>query len=282
MNQGLYAAYLGMRARQRALETIANNIANASTTGFKADRMLYRSIEAAEIEALRARQSADATGQATPTTEPAANAAANGSVGSDQPASLASAIAHQGRALGVLSSGMTDHSPGSIHLTGRALDVALDGDGFLVVQTPRGPRYTRAGSLTLDASGQLVTHSGDLVVGQGGPITVPPGEISIGEDGSISVKNQTVDRLKLVRFSDPRAALVKEGAALFAAADGARPAEDNTTRVVQGALETSNVNAVSEMAAMIQNGREFDSLQRSITLMMNNVGRKVAEEIGRI
>jgi flagellar basal-body rod protein FlgF len=279
MNYGLYAAYLGMRARQRTLDVIANNIANASTAGFKADHLFHRSIEAAELDARRgpiAQPEAQATlPPSAPGTNPADGQAA------DQPADPTSGPQME-RAFGVLSGGRADFSAGAIRETGRALDVALSGEGFLVVQTPRGERYTRAGSLQLDAAGQLVTLNGDLVVGEGGPVTLRPGEVSIGEDGTVSVQGQAAGRLKIVRFQDPRAALVKEGDSLFAATGAERPAEAPQTRLLQGALETSNVNVVAEMAAMMQNGREFDSLQRSVTLMMNDLGRKVATEIGRI
>ena len=285
MNSGLYAAFLGMRARQRALDVTANNIANASTTGFKADRLLYKSIEAAEIDRTGAQNLATGAGpvqtppQQTPIAgQPAgtANAEPNNPIAAALPAS------QQNRALGVLTSGSTDFSTGPIRQTNRSLDVAINGEGFLVVQTQQGERYTRAGAMTLDASGQLVTPRGDIIVGERGPVTLPPGEVSIGEDGSVSVKGQTIDRLRLVRFDNPRSALAKEGDALFAATGGARPLEATNARIEQGALETSNVNVVSEMAAMMQNSREFESLQRSITMMMNDLGRKVAGEIGRI
>jgi len=296
MNIGLYSAYLGMRARQQTLDVIANNIANASTAGFKADHLFYRSVEAAELEAARRAAAAQANadgatstpnaatpGQANtqPGTQPGTQA--NGQVSAGTPADPLTNDAElkpQERVFGVLASGMMDFSPGSIHETGRSLDVALDGNGFLAVQTPRGERYTRTGSLTLDANGQLVTQSGNLVIGQGGPITLPPGEATIGEDGSVSVRGQVAGRLKIVRFNDPRAALVKEGETLFASTGKERPTEATQTRIVQGALEMSNVNAIGEMAAMMQNSREFDSLERSITLMMS--ARKTAAEIGRL
>jgi flagellar basal-body rod protein FlgF len=293
MNIALYSAYLGMRARQHTLDVIANNIANASTAGFKADHLFYRSIEASEFEALRAAAVAKANAPANAAAATAGQA--NGQVAAqpgnqtgaqvnhqtpaDQTASLAENVPQE-RVYGVLASGMTDMSAGSMRSTGRSLDVALSGSGFLAVQTPRGERYTRTGSLTLDANGQLITQGGDLVIGEGGAITLPPGEVSIGEDGSISVKGQVAGRLKIVRFNDPRAALQKEGATLFAPTGAERPRQDTQTRVAQGALEMSNVNTISEMAAIMQHSREFDSLQRSITLMMNV--RRAAGDIGKI
>ena len=246
MDYGLYTAFLGMRARQRTLDVQANNIANASTTGFKADRLLYRAAEQ------------NSAGQVTANTPKDLNNT------------------------GVLTSDATDFTGGAIRETGRALDVAIDGDAFLQIQTPRGTRFTRAGSLTLDKDGQLVTHNGDLVVGEKGAVTIPKGGVTIGEDGTISAAGKPLDRLKLVRFDNVNNALVKEGDALFMSRNNAAPVTAVNSRLVQGALESSNVNPISEMVAMMQNSREFESLQKSITIMMNDLGRKVSTEIGKI
>ncbi len=246
MNNALYASFLGMRARQRTLDAISDNIANASTSGFKSDHPYFRSVE-----------------------------------GGDLPENARSG-ARDRRGLGVVTYGAVDFSAGAVRETGRALDVAIDGDAFLSVQTPRGERYTRNGNFTLDASGQLVTHSGDLVLGERGAITVPSGEVSIARDGTVSVDGRTIDKLKMVRFADPRAALVKEGGTLFNTTGAEQPTVAKSANVIQGALEGSNVNSVSEMVAMMQNGREFDSLQRAITVTMNDLGRKVSTEIGKI
>lgn len=279
MNAALYSAFLGMRARQRALDATANNIANSSTAGFKAERTLYRSIEAARQEAERAQEGNNGSAN-QPTPQPATTSATSPAAPQQSGALLTGS--KEARATGVLTSGATDFTPGAVRETGRPLDVALDGDGFLVVQTPRGERYMRAGNLTLDSAGQLTTQHGDLVVGQAGPITIPAGEVTIGDDGTISVKGQQVDQLKLVRFDNPQTSLVKEGESLFMTTGQGRPLEANNTRVLQGSLEMSNVNTVSELVAMMQNSREFESLQKSVTMMMSDIGRKVSTELGRI
>ncbi len=243
MNQGLYTAFLGMRARQRTLDVQANNIANASTVGFKAERLLYTAFEAEKKGA-----------------------------GSSQ-----NLIA------GVLTGSGTDFTGGAISQTGRSLDVAIDGDAFLQIQTARGARFTRAGNLSLNAEGQLVTKNGDLVVGETGAITVPKGgEISIGADGTLAVGEQAFEQIKLVRFDNPAAALTKEGDALFALTGTEQPLANTNSRVVQGALESSNVTSISEMVAMINNNREFESLEKSVSLLMNDLGRKISGEIGKI
>jgi flagellar basal-body rod protein FlgF len=252
MNIGLYSTYLGMKARQVRLDLIAGNIANASTTGFKADRLAFRSANSAiKPEAAGNETAVENNKRRAPET-------------------------------GVLTLPMTDFSGGPIRDTGRSLDVALDGPGFLVVQTAAGERYTRSGSLTLDANGQLVTQNGDLVVGEGGPITVGPGEVTIGDDGTISSNGQQAGKLKVVQFNDPIAALQKEGHSLFVATGAEKANESSATRLVQGALETSNVNSLTEMVAMMQNTREFDSLQRSVSMLMNDLGRTIANELGKL
>ena len=292
MNYGLYSAFLGMRARQRTLETIANNIANASTAGFKRDSLFHHSIEKADAALMRAQQAgvqlnpqeAAQAAQSNAQATLGASTAGGTPFASDSLLAAANPPDSFARVFGILSGGVTDFSPGVMRETGRPLDMALDGEGFLVVQTPRGERYTRAGALSVDASGQLVTQRGELVVGDRGPITIRQGkgDLGIGADGSVSIDGKPVGKLKVVRFNDARAALTKEGDALFMATGKEPPQDANGTRVVQGVLELSNVNAVTEMATMMQNSREFDSLQRSITMMMNDIGRKIASEIGRI
>jgi flagellar basal-body rod protein FlgF len=243
MNSGLYTIFLGMRSRQNTLEAQANNIANASTAGFKAERLIYRSVEAEKR-------------------------------GTGDKQDLIAAVS-------TLSG--TDFTAGSIQQTGRSLDVAIEGDAFLQIQTPRGPRFTRAGNLTLNANGQLVTKTGDLVVGDNGPITVPQnGELSIGEDGTLGAGKDVFDKLKLVRFNNPAAALIKEGDSLFMMTGAEQPQEGVGSKVVQGALEGSNINSISEMVAMINNSREFESLQKSVSTLMNDIGRKISNEIAKI
>lgn len=117
----------------------------------------------------------------------------------------------------------------------------------------------------MNANGQLVTKNGDLVIGETGAITVPPakGEISIGQDGTLAVDGQIFDKLKLVRFNNPPTALLKEGDSLFMMTGAEQPLANIDSKVVQGALENSNINSISEMVAMINNNREFESLQRA-------------------
>jgi len=164
----------------------------------------------------------------------------------------------------------TDLSAGALQETGRKLDVALEGDGWLAVQNGQGEEvFTRSGSLQVDVNGLLRLSSGEMVMGNGGPVALPPYDnIQIGNDGTISIvpagapPGQTVqiDRLKLV---NPPADALEKGPDGFIrrkpdqALDGPEPA-DASMRVATGFLESSNVNAVEEMISNLQLSRQYE------------------------
>lgn len=151
-----------------------------------------------------------------------------------------------------------DTTPGALQPTGNPLDVALAGDGFFAVDTPRGERFTRAGRFAIGADGTLADSQGNPVLGaEGRPIAVSPGDtrIEILGDGTIRSENGVLGRLRVVRFADAQA-LRAEGDRLFDAA-GQAPEEHARPAVVQGSLEGSNVQAVVEMTRMMEELREF-------------------------
>jgi flagellar basal-body rod protein FlgF len=148
-----------------------------------------------------------------------------------------------------------DWSQGPLTRTGNALDVALQGQGFLEVQTAQGIRYTRDGRLKLDATGQLVTLEGNAVLGDGAsPIAVPPGttDITIGEDGTLTTPTGSVGKLAVVNF-DSLQAVSAETDGLYATEQAATPATD--AKVEQGMVEGSNVQAITEMTRLMQASR---------------------------
>ena len=169
------------------------------------------------------------------------------------------------RSMVVNATSGADFTPGAIQQTGRSLDVAVEGKGWFCVQRANGTEgYTRNGSFKVSANGLLQTASGLNVLGDGGPITVPPNSIiSIGGDGSISSVNDGVnpgpstalDRLKLVNPDEKT--LVRGVDGLFNT-NGAPAPSDPTVRVVNGALESSNVSVVHAMVNMIALARQFD------------------------
>jgi flagellar basal-body rod protein FlgF len=217
---------------RRELDIVANNIANLNTTGFKADGAVF-------AEYLQ-------TG-------------ANDEV-----------FAAADRRMSFVQDSMTWHdmSQGGVQQTGNPLDIAIEGNGFLVVQTPRGERYTRNGSLQINGQGQLVTGTGDQVLGDSGPILfgTTDRDININADGTIRVREgaSNVDsgrgRLRLVAFANPER-LKKDGASTFAAPEGMLPQPPAIgMRVVQGAIEKSNVRSVVEMTRMIELTRAYSEV----------------------
>ena len=177
---------------------------------------------------------------------------------------------------------------GPLRQTGNPLDVAIDGDAYLVVQTARGERYTRNGALQINAQGELVTTGGDRVVGENGPILFQntDHDIQINPDGSITVRegsNTRSDsargRLRLVRFERPQQ-LQKDSASTFAAANGVAPQAAPNARMIQGAVEQSNVRSVVEMARMVEVTRTYTqiaSLLQAESDMRRSAVDKLAE-----
>ena len=223
MDKLLYVAMSGAKETLRAQAANNHNLANASTTGFKAD--------------LSAFQSRAVTGPG-----------------------YASRVYAQDNVVG------WDSSVGSQQETGNALDVSVNGTGYLAVQDSTGNEaYTRAGDLHVDPSGQLLTATGQPVLGDNGPISVPPySSITVAKDGSISIvplgstaqTNAIVARLKLV---NPPANTLQRGADALFHSTSTDPVEaDAATTVTPGTLESSNVNIASAMVNMIELARQFD------------------------
>jgi flagellar basal-body rod protein FlgF len=222
MENSLLVGLSRQMALSHELDIVANNIANIDTTGYKADNALF-------VQYLMPKASdQDFTG-------------------SDRRVDFV-----QDRASWI------DFAAGAIQKTGNPLDVAIDGSGYLAVQTPNGVRYTRNGALQINASGQLVTGEGYQVLGDNGPITFQPGDHDpiISPSGIITVRNGNTDAprgtLQLAAFAQ-QSQLQKDGGSTFLAPPGVDPIPPPSgTRVVQGAIEKSNVNAVSEISRMIE------------------------------
>jgi flagellar basal-body rod protein FlgF len=219
-------------ALSRELDVVANNVANLNTSGYKADGSVFE-------EYL-------------------------------MPGASGSQFRAGDRRISYVEDRATwhDFSPGSIQQTGNPLDVAIDGNAFLVVQTAAGERYTRNGALQIGPTGQLVTSAGDPVLGDGGPIQfqATDHDISINANGTITVRegaNTLSDsargNLRLVSF-DRMAQLQKEGSSLFSAPNGVTAQPAQKVRLVQGAIEQSNVRGVTEIARMIEISRTYTQI----------------------
>ena len=228
MDRLIYTAMTGASQALEQQTVVANNLANVSTTGFRAQLANFRSVPMAF---------GDGSSVNNDTTRTFVLSATPGS----------------------------DMTPGAITHTGNPLDVAVQGQGWLAVQTPDGNEaYTRGGNLHVDENGQLMTANNLPVLGGQGPIAVPPGsEVTIGSDGTVSELAPgnppntvaMIDQLKLV--NPPAGSMQRGDDGLFRTADGNPADPDPTVQVATESLESSNVNPVAAMVSMITNARQF-------------------------
>ncbi|MBV9772958.1 MAG: flagellar hook-basal body complex protein [Gemmatimonadetes bacterium] len=173
----------------------------------------------------------------------------------------------------------TDMRAGTLRPTGAPLDLALDGDAFLVVNTPRGERLSRGGSFRLDGAGQLLDPSGNPLQGEGGPIVVPDGaELKIQADGRVLAGDKEVGRLRLESVPAGTRLQHDEGS-LFVPA-GNQPLAAGVAPVRQGFLEDSNVGAVGEMVDMISVQRSYASVQKAM-VTMDEIRGTISRELGK-
>ena len=252
-----------MNAQQDRLDTISNNLANVDTTGFKKETTAYKEFS----QLLLRRTKADGVYKNT--------------FGSADAATIIGKLG-----LGVETNELyTDFSQGSFKSTDTNTDFALSGEGFFVVQTPDGERYTRNGNFLLGKEGILLTKEGYPVLGENGPIHVPDDKFIVNRDGMIYTRqdNTLVDRFKLVRFDNERY-LKKQGSSLWntnnIAGDYHIAEGDERPQILQAYTETSNVNVVNEMVQMIEVNRAYEANQKSIQTedsMVDTLWSKVAK-----
>jgi flagellar basal-body rod protein FlgF len=234
------------------------------------DKFLYVAMSGAK-ETLRAQ---------TANSHNLANASTNG-FRADLSAFQARAVAGSGYASRVYATSSTtgwDQTVGAQMSTGRDLDIAVQGDGFIAVQGRDGREaYTRAGDLIVDANGQLMTKTGLPVLGDGGPLSVPPNNsLAIAPDGTISIVPQgqgpettaSIGRIKLVNPGNQNLDRGDDG--LFRMRDGSDAPADANLRVASGSLEASNVNAAEAMVNMIELARNFELQVKAIKAAEDN------------
>ncbi|MCQ2976782.1 MAG: flagellar basal-body rod protein FlgF [archaeon] len=248
MVRGLYTAATSMQVQMNKMDVITNNMANADTIGYKKDVMAQESFSS----------------------------------------SLAKRIDELGETkIGKMKVGVgttrvaTNFETGNLKNTGGALDVAIEGTGFLVVDTKRGERYTRMGDLTLDAEGYLKDANGDKVKDDtDNDIIIPSGgNITISTNGVITVDGNEIAKLQIVDFEDLNY-LEKEGNGLYKTMNGATEKEF-TGNIRQGFVEGSNVNIVKEMVNMISLNRNYEANQKVIQTH-DSLMDKAVNDVGRL
>lgn len=228
MENTTYVALSRQATLRRQMDVVANNLANMSTHGYKSGQMMF-------VEHLTKSKGGESL--------------------------LTPKLAYV-RDIAT----MTDTKPGAIESTGNPLDIAIQGEGYFVIQTPEGERYTRNGRLQLDNTGQLVNQLGQPVLADGGaPLIFAPEdtEIVISKDGTVSTNNGELGKLRVVRFDNDQR-LDRTSGAQFTTAEE-NPAQDvDDPTVLQGAVEGSNVEPILEMANMISVHRAYDSVKSFI------------------
>jgi flagellar basal body rod protein FlgG len=231
---------MGSQMELQRLEVISNNLANFSTAGFKEDKPYFQSI-------------LDNSQRGKIMEEAGLN-----------------------RRLG----SMTNYDPGVVHYTGHDTDVAIEGDGFFVIQKEGEEFYTRCGSFYKDLEGRLVTPDGGLVQGESGEIVVGAGKLEIDEEGNIAVNGETVDKLKVVAFRDERYVL-KTSQNFFEKMDDAVVNPEADYRIMHKSLEQSNVNPVQQMVEMVDAGRSYEAYQKLIK-MMDDINQRSSLQLGKL
>jgi len=252
--RGLYSSANGLLVQSARTDVISSNLAGLSVPGFRRDVPVVTAFPRALQYAARGRAAAGAPGSSSIVLAPETS---------------------------------VDLQPGALRSTGAPFDLALDGPGYFSVQTPAGEAYTRSGAFRLDAAGRqaglaaLVTQSGHPVLGQTGPIRISGAEFEVLDNGDILVDGARVDRLKLADFpTGTQMQKLGDGLLRPLRPVAPLPAAGISATVRQGYLEEANVNAVSELAAMISALRSFEASQRALHAADQTLD-KVINEIGR-
>lgn len=248
MIRGLYTASTGMMVERQKMDVLTNNIVNADTTGYKSDTLITSAFNDQILKRIN-----------DPSLSIIGTAVGRYSFGSH------------------VDEMSTNFSQGTLEDTGRSTDLALSGDGFFVVQTPQGERYTRAGNFSVDPNGYLVTADGNYVLGQNGRIRPGGTQFSVSADGTVSGAGMT-DRLRLVTFQD-KAALRKQGNSLYYVYGNAAPIAAGC-QVRQGVQEISNVSAADSMVDMLTIYRKYEACQKAVRT--NDETLDMTAKLGRL
>ena len=251
MDSGLYAAYTGLLARTQALDTAANNLANAGTAGFRAQRDYFSGVLAGSF---------------------------------DQDPETASQVGQSVNGFGVLGGNRLDLGQGELKSTGNPLDLALQGQGFFAIQTANGIRYTRDGAFSRSPAGVLQTAKGEPVLDTNQkPITIPTGTVYVAPDGSISVSTRDgsviVGRVGAFDFADKNS-LIAEGSNRFSA-NGAKPIPA-TASVEQGSVEGANEDAIHGTMQLVLVQRQAEMMQKALSVFNNDFDKTASEDLPRV
>lgn len=280
MLRGLYTAASGMITEQIRTDTIANNLANVNTNGYKKDELISEEFESVLLHRINDGETPQNNISALQNIDTARNYLLRGTVAADG-GSGAPAIGTLGRGAKVAEVAVI-RDQGALENTGNKLDLAITGDGYFAINTPQGVRYTRDGNFYRSAAGQLVTANNQAVLNTtGGVINIPPdtADINIGTDGTVNAGGQNLGQIELAGFAD-RGALLKEGNDLYRPQNGAQP-QRAAGSVQQGWLERSNVNVAKEMVELINNYRTYEADSKAL-VTQDSLLDKAVNDVGRV
>ncbi len=254
MNHGIYTALTGSLANERRLEILTNNLANLNTSGFKREMPVFSSVMARQADSFQ------------------------------EPASLSGQREYVNAA--VIEDNRVNFKAGALQPTGGKLDLAIEGDAFFVVRSPRDGNeyYTRAGSFSLNNRQEMISADGSVLMNTGDPaqpLVINGSNVKISGQGDVVVDDVVVGQIRLVRFAD-RQGLRKVGASNFQATSASGvPQKVNDVTVQQGVRELSNVDPLSSMVGLIEISRQYE-LQQKIMTSLGDVNRLAATEIAAL
>lgn len=231
MVRGMYAAATAMDAATQNHEMLAHNLAHSTTPGYRSRGLTTETFDRV----------------------------------------LERATAPVGEPLGTNITGQySDFRPGPVQATNHVNDLAIENDGFFVLNTPEGPVYTRNGSFRVTGDGQMVSQDGYPLQGQAGPVALPPGStLVVAPDGTVSADGIAVNRLQIVRFQNPQQLQIA-GPTLFKAPPNVTP-QPLERGVVQGFRENSNVSPAEAMVGLITGQRYFEAAQRVLRVISDSI-----------
>lgn len=260
MQEAAFSGLFGALSAEHRMDFIANNLANAGTSGYKQDQLSFKDtmIQFAHDQIM----------------EPIATVRS-------KPLFPEPQIAARVR----IAVSQTDFSQGGLQFTGNPLDLAISGEGFFRVQSPQGDYLTRNGAFCQTADGQIVTKQGWPVLGEGGPVVIPQGtrNVHLSPEGRVFADGDEVGAFQLVSVDNLKA-LKKVGGNLYRIEEGNQAQEINAVAggaiVNQGFLEAANVNVVTEMVKMIEVNRQFEAYQK-VMQTSDTLDRDVTTKVGK-
>jgi len=245
MDSGYYAALTGLVARTQSLDAAAANLANAQTSGYRAERAYFRSVLLA-------------------------------------PGTEESQVGRAVNGFGLLGGDRLSSAQGPLQHTGNPLDLGIEGKGFFAVQTAKGVRYTRDGSFHRSQTGVLVTAANDPVLSDAKKaIVIPPGQVAVGADGALSLNGAVAAAIGLFEFPEGTQ-LKAEGANRYVAPEDANVSRSGNSVIHQGELEGANQDVIQGSLDLLMMQRQAEMMQKALTMFHTEFNKSASEDLPKV